>query len=57
VAATGEAGGEAAPEAGAEAGGEDISMEEVLGAGVRKQPAAAKEAVDEDVPQVETQTY
>jgi small subunit ribosomal protein S2 len=51
--ATGEAGGEAAPEA----GGEDISMEEVLGAGVRKQPAAAKEAVDEDVPQVETQTY
>jgi small subunit ribosomal protein S2 len=57
TAATSEAGGEAAPEAGAEAGGEDISMEEVLGAGVRKQPAAAKETVDEDVPQVETQTY
>jgi hypothetical protein len=32
-------------------------MEEVLGAGVRKQPAAAKETVEEDVPQVETQTY
>jgi small subunit ribosomal protein S2 len=48
-----EAAGEAAPEAGAE----DISMEDVLGAGVRKQPAAAKETVDEDVPQVETQTY
>ncbi len=40
-----------------EAGAEDISMEDVLGAGVRKQPAAAKETVDEDVPQVETQTY
>ena len=52
-----EAGTEAAPEAAADATGEDISMEEVLGAGVRKQPAAAKEAVDEDVPQVETQTY
>jgi len=36
--------------------GEDISMEEVLGASTRKQPAAAKEA-GEDVPQVETQTY
>jgi small subunit ribosomal protein S2 len=36
---------------------EDISMEDVLGKGVRKQPAAAKETVDEDVPQVETQTY
>jgi hypothetical protein len=32
-------------------------MEDVLGSGVRKQPAAAKETVDEDVPQVETQTY
>ena len=30
---------------------------EVLGSTVRKQPAAAKETVDEDVPQVETQTY
>ncbi len=36
--------------------GEDISMEDVLGAGTRKQPAAAKESVAEDVPQVETQT-
>jgi hypothetical protein len=56
VAAAAEAGGEAVSEA-AESGGEDISMEEVLGSGVRKQPAAAKETVDEDVPQVETQTY
>src|ERR1700687_2739899 len=40
-----------------DAGSEDISMEDVLGKGVRKQPAPAKEAVDEDVPQVETQTY
>ena len=40
----------------AEAGSEDISMEEVLGAGTRKQPAAAKEDTG-DVPQVETQTY
>ena len=49
--------GEAAPETAADATGEDISMEDVLGGGVRKQPAAAKETVDEDVPQVETQTY
>jgi len=48
---------EAASEVAGEAGAEDISMEEVLGSGVRKQPAAAKEVVDEDVPQVETQTY
>ena len=40
--------------AAAEAGDEDISMEDVLGPGVRKQPAPAKEAVDEEVPQVET---
>jgi len=40
-----------------EAGAEDISMEDVLGAGVRKQPAPAKEAVEDEVPQVETQTY
>jgi len=32
-------------------------MEDVLGAGTRKQPAAAKDTVAEDVPQVETQTY
>jgi small subunit ribosomal protein S2 len=36
--------------------GEDISMEDVLGAGTRKQPAAAKESAAEDVPQVETHT-
>jgi len=49
---------EATAEAAAgEAGAEDISMEDVLGKGVRKQPAPAIETVDEDVPQVETQTY
>ena len=36
--------------------GEDISMEDVLGGGTKKQPAAAK-ANAEEVPQVETQTY
>src|SRR5256885_622439 len=36
---------------------EDISMEEVLGAGTRKQPAAAKEEEAGEVPEVETQTY
>jgi small subunit ribosomal protein S2 len=49
---------EAAPEAGdgvTEAAAEDISMEDVLGGSVRKQPAAAKE--DAEVPQAETQTY
>jgi small subunit ribosomal protein S2 len=40
-----------------DSGSEDISMEDVLGAGTRKQPTAAKEAATEDVPQVETQTY
>jgi small subunit ribosomal protein S2 len=40
----------------ADAGAEDISMEDVLGSGTKKQPAAAKEGSDE-VPQVETQTY
>jgi small subunit ribosomal protein S2 len=44
-------------EAGVEAGAEDISMEDVLDAGTRKQPETAKEDVGEDVPQVETQTY
>ena len=48
---------EAIAEAAGEAGSEDISMEDVLGKGTRKQPAPAKETVDEDVPQVETQTY
>jgi small subunit ribosomal protein S2 len=45
---------EATPEAGAEAS-EDISMEDVLGTTVRKQPAAAKEAAE--VPEVEHQTF
>jgi small subunit ribosomal protein S2 len=40
-----------------DAAGEDISMEDVLGGGTRKQPAAAKEGTDDEVPQVETQTY
>jgi hypothetical protein len=40
----------------ADTGAEDISMEEVLGSGARKLPAA-KETAGEDVPQVETQTY
>ena len=44
-------------EAGVEAGAEDISMEDVLDAGTRKRPEAAKEDAPEDVPQVETQTY
>ena len=41
---------------GGEEVGEDISMEDVLGGGTKKQPAAAKENADE-APQVETQTY
>ena len=45
---------EASPAAG-ETGTEDISMEDVLGGSVRKQPAGAKE--NPEVPQVETQTY
>ena len=52
-----EAGGEEDAAAALDAGSEDISMEDVLGKGVRKQPAPAKETVDEDAPQVETQTY
>jgi small subunit ribosomal protein S2 len=55
--AAAEPGAEPIPESGGEAGSEDISMEEVLGASTRKQPAPAKARVDEDVPQVETQTY
>jgi small subunit ribosomal protein S2 len=39
-----------------EAGAEDISMEDVLGGGTRKQPEAAKQGADE-VPEVETQAY
>ena len=50
-----EAPAEATADISAEESGDDISMEDVLGGGTKKQPAAAKE--DEDVPQVETQTY
>ena len=48
---------EGAPQeaASADGTGEDISMEDVLGGGTRKQPAAAKD--DAEVPEVETQTY
>jgi small subunit ribosomal protein S2 len=45
-----------ASESSEEAIGEDISMEDVLGAGTKKAPAAAKE-VAEEVPQVESQTF
>jgi small subunit ribosomal protein S2 len=38
-------------------GGEEISMEDVLGGGVRKQPAAAKEEEPAEAPQVETQAF
>jgi small subunit ribosomal protein S2 len=46
---------EQAPAAEAEAGSEDISMEDVLGGGTKKAPAAAQDVADE-VPQVESQT-
>jgi len=39
-----------------EDGADDISMEDVLSGGTRKQPAIAKEGAEE-APQVETQTY
>jgi len=39
-----------------EDGADDISMEDVLAGGTRKQPAIAKEGAEE-APQVETQTY
>jgi small subunit ribosomal protein S2 len=47
---------EQAPAAEAEAGSEDISMEDVLGGGTKKAPAAAQDVADE-VPQVESQTF
>jgi small subunit ribosomal protein S2 len=40
----------------ADASAEDISMEDVLGGGTKKAPAAEKEVADE-VPQVESQTF
>jgi len=42
--------------AGTDEGGDDISMEDVLGGGSKRQTEAAKENA-EDVPQVETQAY
>jgi small subunit ribosomal protein S2 len=60
-AAAAQAGAEegASPEAAsAEGTGEDISMEDVLGGGTRKQPAVAKDDAEvPEVPEVETQTY
>jgi small subunit ribosomal protein S2 len=50
------AAGEETAEVSVEAGAEDISMEDVLGAGTRKQPTKAKGDEDE-VPQMETQTH
>jgi small subunit ribosomal protein S2 len=49
-------GARAAEEPAAEAGGEEISMEDVLGGGTKKAPAAAQDVADE-VPQVESQTF
>ena len=59
-AASAPSGEEAASEApsaenAAGAGAEDISMEDVLGTGGRKQPAVAE--VEDEAPQVETRTY
>jgi len=45
---------EISAEATGDAGAEDISMEDVLGGGTRKAPAAGKEA--DEVPQIESQT-
>jgi small subunit ribosomal protein S2 len=45
----------AADEPAADAGAEEISMEDVLGGGTKKAPAAAEDVADE-VPQVESQT-
>jgi small subunit ribosomal protein S2 len=50
-----EAAAEGAPGNPAEAGSEDISMEDVLGTGSRKQPAVAE--VEDEAPPVETRTY
>ncbi len=50
------AGGEPADAAGAESG-EDLTMEDVLGGGTRKQPAAAKEEAKEESEIPQTQTF
>jgi small subunit ribosomal protein S2 len=59
IAAAGEAGAAAVSSStgAGDTGSEVISMEDVLGGGTRKQVDAAKESADEDVPEVETQTY
>jgi small subunit ribosomal protein S2 len=54
--AQGQQAGAAGDEHAAEASGEDISMEDVLGGGTKKAPAAAQDVADE-VPQVESQTF
>ena len=46
----------AGEESASDATGEDISMEDVLGGGTKKAPAAAQDAAEE-VPQVESQTF
>ena len=57
-AASAGAGAEGAEGSQNDAGSEDISMEDVLGGTPRKQPvAAAKPAEEDEVPQVESQTY
>ncbi len=48
----GEPAGEQAEAAGSESGGEDLTMEDVLGSGRRKQPEAAKE--ETEIPQTQT---
>ncbi|OLB86438.1 MAG: 30S ribosomal protein S2, partial [Acidobacteriales bacterium 13_2_20CM_2_55_5] len=55
--AASEAPAEGSPDVGGDSSAEDISMEDVLGAGTRRKAAAAKEEAGEDVPQVETQAY
>jgi len=52
--------GEAAPAAAAEGaveGGDNVSMEEVLGAGARKRPGKEDTEDTEEVPQVESQPF
>ena len=57
-AASAGAGGEGGEGQQNDAGSEDISMEDVLGGSPRKQPVAASKPPEEDeVPQVESQTY
>src|SRR5438270_3550771 len=57
-AASAGASAEGAEVATSDTGSEDISMEDVLGGTPRKQPAAAtKQAEEDEVPQVESQTY